>query len=419
MRRNVSPRRRKFPVRTTCTLLSFVVAIGAAIPALGDVFHLKNGGSVEGAVIEQTATSYKLRTIVGTITVPVDAVESVEKKPSIIEEYQKRLAEVTETPEEHVALAQWCDENEYTAGARTHFKRAVELDPNCEPARKALGYVRVGDAWVEGRSIADDAKPDPNENRSEKAEDDKPVVTAIQSQWTVQIREIRRNKLEGSNEDLIADGRRKILEITDPLAILPLIRVLSEGNLACRAALVEALSRFPQDEATMNLAALALLDRDMEVRDRALAELKRRDDPRVIPQFRRALLSDNDPLIRRAAIGLRGLGARSAVPDLIDSLTVQRNKRVEVSVRTYLHGLQGDFTGPTSVSYGGTTQIFHQPVMGFYGAAGPFVFVDREFQRRNVTVFRTEVLEALRSITGQSFGFDAAEWRRWYEEQQP
>jgi hypothetical protein len=35
---------------------------------------------------------------------------------------------------------------------------------------------------------------------------------------------------------------------------------------------------------------------------------------------------------------------------------------------------------------------------------------------RDVTVFRTEVLEALRTITGQDFGFEHAAWRRWYEE---
>jgi hypothetical protein len=47
------------------------------------------------------------------------------------------------------------------------------------------------------------------------------------------------------------------------------------------------------------------------------------------------------------------------------------------------------------------------------------VFVNREYQLRSVTVFRTEVMEALKRITGQNFGFDAVAWRRWYEEQLP
>jgi hypothetical protein len=33
---------------------------------------------------------------------------------------------------------------------------------------------------------------------------------------------------------------------------------------------------------------------------------------------------------------------------------------------------------------------------------------------RWVTVFRTDVLEALRRITGQNFGFEQDQWREWY-----
>ncbi len=34
---------------------------------------------------------------------------------------------------------------------------------------------------------------------------------------------------------------------------------------------------------------------------------------------------------------------------------------------------------------------------------------------RWVTVYRTEVLEALRRLTGQDFGFEREPWQRWYE----
>jgi len=45
--------------------------------------------------------------------------------------------------------------------------------------------------------------------------------------------------------------------------------------------------------------------------------------------------------------------------------------------------------------------------------------IENKWERRDVVVYRTEVLEALRQITGQQYGFDAAEWLRWYEEQKP
>jgi hypothetical protein len=391
-----------------------------ATPTMADVLHLKNGGSVEGTITEKTASSYTVRTIVGTVTLPAEAVERVEEKPSILDEYLERREQASDTPEAQVALAQWCDEQGLKGACRQHFKRAVELDPDCEPARRALGFVRVGGMWVDGRRVSDRAgkEKEEEERKPPNTEDDETVVAAIQSQWALQVRAIANNNLESSVPRLVQAGRERIRDIRDPLAILPMVRVLSTGNRECRDALVESLSGFPQDEATMNLAALALLDEDDGVRGRALAELKRRAHPQVVPQFRRALVSDNDALIRRAAIGLGALEDKAAVPELIDVLTARRRKLVEVSVRTYFSEYPTVFHEPTIASLGGVTWLRHYPAMGIESIGLGFVFVDRDFQMRNVTVYRTEVREALRKITGEDFGFDRAAWRRWYEEQQ-
>jgi hypothetical protein len=42
--------------------------------------------------------------------------------------------------------------------------------------------------------------------------------------------------------------------------------------------------------------------------------------------------------------------------------------------------------------------------------------VGNDWQYQRVTVYRTELLEALRRITGQDFGFDRDDWLRWYEQ---
>lgn len=403
-------------------LASLIVA-STALTASGDILHLKGGGSVEGQIIAEDGQSYKVRTVVGTITVPVGAVERLERKPSILGEYEQRRTAAPETAAAQVALAEWCQEQDLTGPWRKHMKRAIELDPNCEPARTALGYVRVGGTWVDGRTLSQTAESEEGESKADDRQvedrDDAKVVAAIQTRWTVQIRAIKKNMLDSSVKRLNQKGRAKIVAIADPLAILPLARLLSTGSWVCRDALVEALSHFPQDEATMNLAVLALVDRDEGIRRRALVELKRRNDPRVIPQFRRALGSDSDPLIRRAAIGLGMLAAVSAVPELIDVLTAQRRKWIEVPIRRYFGEYPSTFNSPTVISLGGVSQIRHTPMIGIESIGGAFVVVDSEHQLRDVTVFRTEVLEALKSITGKNFGFDAAAWRRWYQEQQP
>jgi len=63
---------------------------------------------------------------------------------------------------------------------------------------------------------------------------------------------------------------------------------------------------------------------------------------------------------------------------------------------------------------GGGYQAALEPECGIYMPAS---FVHNEWQYRRVTVYRTEVLEALRRITGRDFGFDREDWQKWYEKQ--
>lgn len=409
----------RLPVPAAAGLLAAWVLF--ALPAaLADVIHLKNGGVVEGDILERTETTYRVRTSVGTVSLPVDAVERIEPRESPLVEYARRKAQAADTPADQTALAEWCESVGLGAERRRHLQRAIELDPDYEPARLALGFVRIGGLWVDGRapekpSPASAPASAPAASRPADSEEDARLVAAVQSDWFRRIRAIRSNLLEGSSERLLAEGRRRILEIRDPLAILPLTRVLSTGPRAAREVLVEALAQFPQDEATLNLAVLALLDDDEGVRRRALTELLRRQDPRVIPQFREALYTNSDKLIRRAAIALGTLQAAAAIPDLIDVLTAQRRRIVEVPV--YIASYERSFDTISSISLGGLTSVRYRPSIGV--VFNPSVFADTALAERDVTVFRTEVLEALKAITGQNFGFDAAAWRRWYEEQNP
>ena len=231
---------------------------------------------------------------------------------------------------------------------------------------------------------------------------DQKLTAAVQVNWQRRIRAIRVGMLESGVERREADGRKQILAIRDPLAILPMTRVLGSGNRAARLVLAEALAAFPQDEATLNLAVLALSDGEDDIRRRALAELVLRDDTRVSAQLRKALDSDNDELIRRAAVGLGELRAVEAVPDLIEELTVRRTKRVEVPVRTYFGSLCGAFSTPTEYVLNGSTRISHRPQVGLFDPTVGFT-LENAFRVQQVTVYRTEVLETLKAADRSEF----------------
>lgn len=391
--------------------LALTVTLLSGRPAVADVFHLETGGSVEGELVRRAEGHYEIRTTVGIVRVPREAVVRVESKPTPFDEYADRLKEVADTPAAQLSLAEWCGEVGLEERAAEHYTRAIELDRDCESARRALGYVKVRGLWLDGRTrIARPPAP------QEEADDDpEKLVRAIQSQWYRHVLAVRRALLESSLARQREAGVARIREISDPLAILPLTRVLSEGAPRLRMLLVEMLTRFPQDEATMNLAVLGLVDDDPDVRQAALRELERRDDPRVVAQYREALRSNSDLILKRAAEGLGHFDAEAAIPELIALLTAERVRWVEVPVRSYFRTLPRRFSEATVLRLGphDAPIALHTPVIGVAGAA---TNIDNRWARRRVTVFRTEVLEALKSITGQNFGFDAGAWQGWYRE---
>lgn len=394
-------------------LVVCILVGAAATPTSADIFHLKSGGTIEGTIADETDEHYKIETIVGEVRVAKESVERIEAAPTVLDEYAHKRAESPDTPEGHAALAEWCALNELTSQRNKHLRRAIELDTNYAPARRALGYVRIGPIWVEGSKVVE-RKPD--EAEAEK-EDPQELARQAQAKWRRRISAIRHALLDSGSDRLFEQGVEQIRQINDPLAILPLSEILSRGNLATRKLLVETLGRFREAEATLNLGIIGLVDSSESIRRLAVSELVKRDDPRIVAQYREALEQRNDILIRRAAYGLEQLGATAAIPDLIRVLKVRRKGWYEVPVRGYFRRCARIFHEQTVVTLGGVRQGVHVPRVGIWNptsAVGPDV--KNEWRYGPVTVYRTEVREALRGITDQDFGFERDQWWRWYQE---
>ncbi len=397
-------------LRRRLAVVGCLVSLAAA--GRGDRVYLRSGGSLECKILSQDDRGLTLLTRVGRVRIAREDIERIERGPSVFDEYDQRLSGLTDDPQSHYELGLWCKANGFSARAEQHLREAIALDPDFAPARAALGYVRVGPYWVQaGRSARVAAR---KRNARRPAGASITDVTSLQARLALQIRAIRKTYLDSGLPDRVTEGRRRILAIRDPAAILPLASVLSKGSVAARLALVEALSRFKEDEATLNLAVLALTDDDARVRRRALIELARRNDPRVGEQFRLALHSNHDALIRRAAIGLAFLKYRPAVPDLIRLLTVRQRRTIEVPVGLYFGTFSQAFSGPTTVAVA-SGAVGVSPVIGV-ASSGVFLSSRPQYRVTDVEVMRTEVLEALKQITGQNFGFDVRAWERWYEE---
>ena len=124
------------------------LSIAPAI-ALGDVFHLKSGGKLEGTLQGEEGGKYIIKTRVGTQRIAKSDVARIERKESVRDRYARERKRLDENDVEAViALAEWCRRERLVAEAKALFERAVELDPTREKAQKALGRVEHRGEWM-------------------------------------------------------------------------------------------------------------------------------------------------------------------------------------------------------------------------------------------------------------------------------
>jgi len=129
-------------------LVMTLAVLGLALPALADVVHLKNGGSLEGSV-SRTPDGVVVKLPVGEVRISNDAIERIEPKVTAFEQYQQRAAAVREDdPEAHYRLGLWAQQAGLKGPAREEFRKTVALKPDHALAHQALGHRLVDGRWL-------------------------------------------------------------------------------------------------------------------------------------------------------------------------------------------------------------------------------------------------------------------------------
>lgn len=133
------------------TMKRLAIVLGAALsalPALGDVVHLKNGGTLEGQVtVTQDGAVIKLP--VGEIRVSNDAIARIEKKETPLDQYYKRAAAIKEDDAEaHYQLGLWAQGAGLKPLAKDEFAKTLALKPDHDGAHAALGHKKVDGKWL-------------------------------------------------------------------------------------------------------------------------------------------------------------------------------------------------------------------------------------------------------------------------------
>ena len=117
--------------------------------AVADEVVLKNGSKIEGAVTEE-GNKIIIDVGSGTITVDRSDVKAINKSNGLVEEFERRQKEIRPGDiDGHWQLYQWSRQQEgFKARAERELRKILEMDPNHEGARRALGFVNLKGAWL-------------------------------------------------------------------------------------------------------------------------------------------------------------------------------------------------------------------------------------------------------------------------------
>jgi len=260
------------------------------------------------------------------------------------------------------------------AGSAAGGRGDEPATPAETPAERmaAQGYIRYRGSWRTAQEI-------------ELIERDEATKLAGK-QWVGRLERLRRAVDRGPAADRATE---EIRGISDPFAVAALAAALpAEPAFQVRRWYIEALGRIRSPDAVMVLVATALDHPDRETRIAACERLVVIGPHQAVPVLVSALASADNAQVNRAGEALGRLGVPAAIGPLIAALETR-------------HVVVTQPGGPA----GSTSATFTPSAGGLSMGGGP--------QQKVVPVRNARVLEALVSLTGVNFEWDAAAWRAW------
>jgi hypothetical protein len=367
---------------------------GDAQPARADVLELKNGGRIQGQLITAANDNgdYVIETATGRVTIARDQVARVDATSEVEKEYAAAARNSPDTIEAHWKLYEWCRDHKLREQAQTHLTRLLELDPDHAQARSILGFQMRGGQWqtrdelMASRGMVKFEGEWYTRQHVELLQQKKETKSA-QVDWRKDLARLRR-WLVGSDQNRSRQARTEIQAIRDPLAAEPLVTLLrTESIPALRRLWLETLAPLDHPSVPIALVEHSLLDANDEMRHQCLEYQVASGRPGLIAPYLRALQSDDNVTINRAAVALGMIADPDAVPPLVEVLIT--NHRIKIS----------DNTGQMRVS--------NSPGSSGIGMGGGPKYENRV--ARNA-----DVLAALISLTNMAqFQYDQPAWRAW------
>ena len=144
-------------------LLSFSLSGGivsnpaAAAPWLAEdaTIVLKNGTKISGTIIKETEESITLKSEYGVVNIKRAKIKEIRRGGNPLrEEFAKRLGKAQGDAKALLAAAKWAAKNDLHDESLVAYGAVIDLDPNNEKARGALGHGRLDGKWLDAEQVA-------------------------------------------------------------------------------------------------------------------------------------------------------------------------------------------------------------------------------------------------------------------------
>ncbi len=394
-----------------------VAAVLAAGAASADVVRLRNGDILEGKAAD-LGESVRVTTAEGTLELPWASVEVVDLERTAAEVLaEKRAAVPAGDAKALFAVGLWAERQGLFAEAREVFGAVVALDGDHAAAREALGEGRTAEGWKKGADLLRSRGFVLHDGRWMLAAEADAAKRAADASRKVTEEEKRAAGLLVSLADpnpRVRGFAEEALASVDPALRRRLFLVgMRHRAGTVRLASARGLALKGDEGVVRPLVRAAILDEDAAVREAAVGALRGVDIPDTVHPFMRALYSDNARTRTYAGEALGRLGNRVSVETLIRRVhwVAGPSNRANIQVLNQISYIR-DF----DVEIAQLAQI-GDPIIGIlqdgivldakvYGAQG----WDTEVERRTY-------VQALQTLTGQTFGGDLAAWRKWWEDE--
>ncbi len=192
--------------------------------AAADEVQLRNGRKITNCIAKQTGDKVSVEIGLGSMVLDGKDVEAIKEGDCPLKEYAAKREAVGSSKKaaDWYALATWCKENGISKHLQPLMQKVIELEPNHEMARRALGYTMHQGKWLtqdevnrerglvqfEGKWVSPieveltkkkrlmelERKLAAAEAKERKARDDADARAAAREEWAAQLEEMQRQK---------------------------------------------------------------------------------------------------------------------------------------------------------------------------------------------------------------------------------